>query len=184
MKKYIRSYFPLLLIAGTVVGLDQLTKSIVRTQLPLQRIWVPWHWLAPYARIVNWKNTGAAFGMLPGFGDIFSVLAVIVALAILYYYPQVPREDWILRLAMGLQLGGALGNLVDRVTIGYVTDFISLGNFPVFNVADASISIGTAILIIGVWIRERYQDKLDESKDEGASTEHPSESIREEIVSE
>jgi signal peptidase II len=56
---------------------------------------------------------------------------------------------------MGLQLGGALGNLIDRLTQGYVTDFISVGTFPVFNVADASISIGVAILILGMWIKER-----------------------------
>lgn len=184
MKSYLRAYFPLLLIAGTVVGLDQLTKSIVRAQLPFQSIWVPWHWLAPYARIVNWTNTGAAFGMLPGFGDIFSVLALIVAIAILYYYPQIPQGDWILRLAMGLQMGGAVGNLIDRLTIGHVTDFISLGNFPVFNVADASISIGTAILVIGVWIRERDQVEPNEEIEGESPEEPPSESIREEIVGE
>ncbi len=184
LKRYLRDYFSLLLVAGTVSGLDQLTKAIVRAQLPLQRIWVPWPWLEPYARIVNWKNTGAAFGMLPGLSDIFTILPFIVALAILYYYPQVPRGDWTLRLAMGLQMGGALGNWIDRLNIGYVTDFISIGNFPVFNVADASISIGVAILIISVWIRERYQDKHDEVAEGESSVERSSESIREEIVSE
>ena len=56
---------------------------------------------------------------------------------------------------MGLQLGGAIGNLIDRISSGYVTDFISIGTFPVFNVADASISIGVAILILGMWVKER-----------------------------
>ena len=93
--------------------------------------------------------------MLQGLGDIFTILAILVAVAIIYYFPQVSREDWALRLAMGLQLGGAIGNLIDRISSGYVTDFISIGTFPVFNVADASISIGVAILILGMWVKER-----------------------------
>jgi signal peptidase II len=104
---------------------------------------------------VHWKNSGAAFGILQGFGDVFTVLAILVAIAIIYYFPQVPRQDWTLRLAMGLQLGGALGNLIDRVTQGSVIDFISIGTFPVFNVADSSISVGVAILILGLWFKER-----------------------------
>lgn len=142
-------------IAGLLIALDQWTKWLVRSNLMFQEIWSPWHWLTPYARIVHWKNTGAAFGMLQGFGDVFAVLAVIVSIVILYYFPQVPRDEWILRVAMSFQLGGAVGNLVDRLTVGYVTDFISVGNFPVFNVADASISTGVAILVIGVWWKER-----------------------------
>jgi signal peptidase II len=154
LKKYLWDYVLLSLIAGAVIGLDQWTKELVRIKLDFIEIWSPWSWLTPYARIVHWKNTGAAFGMLQNYGDIFSILAILVALAILYYFPQVPRQDWVLRLAMGLQLGGAVGNLVDRIIQGYVTDFISLGSFPVFNVADASISIGVAILILGMWFKD------------------------------
>lgn len=155
LKKYLWDYVLLFLIAGTVIGLDQWTKELIRIKLDFTETWSPWSWLMPYARIVNWKNTGAAFGMLQNYGDIFSILAILVALAILYYFPQVSRQDWILRLAMGLQLGGAVGNLFDRIIQGYVTDFISLGSFPVFNVADASISVGVAILILGMWFKDR-----------------------------
>lgn len=151
----VQAYTYLLLVSGLVIVLDQWTKALVRANLDFQDIWSPWPWLTPYARIVHWKNTGAAFGMLPGFGDVFTILAVIVAIAILYYFPQVPRQDWPLRLAMGLQLGGAVGNLIDRLTIGWVTDFVSVGSFPVFNVADASISTGVVILILGVWWKDR-----------------------------
>ena len=157
MKSKLVDYLGLFLIAGAIILLDQWTKSVVRTQLPLGSTWSPWVWLEPYARIVHWRNTGAAFGLLQGFSSVFTVLAIIVSLAILYYYPRVPRQDFMLRLAMGLQLAGAMGNLIDRVTIGHVTDFISLGSFPVFNVADASISIGVAVLILGVWIKERQE---------------------------
>jgi signal peptidase II len=71
----------------------------------------------------------------------------------------VEAEDWTLKLAMGLQLGGAAGNLIDRLLMGKVTDFISISVFPVFNIADASISVGVAVLLLGVWLKER-EEKL------------------------
>jgi signal peptidase II len=155
LKKYLKDYVFLLTLAGVVIALDQFTKALVRARLDFGETWSPWDWLAPYARIVHWKNTGAAFGMFQEFGGVFMVLAILVAIAILYYFPQVPREDWALRLAMGLQFGGALGNLIDRINQGHVTDFVSVGSFPVFNVADSSISIGVVILILGMWLKER-----------------------------
>ncbi len=157
MKKYIRSYLLLTLISGSVIVLDQVTKAYIRSNLAVGEVWAPWNWLTPYARIVNWYNTGVAFGLFQGRGSLFTILALLVALAIIYYYPSVPRREWGLRLAMGLQLGGALGNLIDRVTVGYVTDFISVGTFPVFNVADASITIGVIVLILSVWLQERRE---------------------------
>jgi signal peptidase II len=155
----IKKYFLLVGIAAIIVVLDQITKAMVRTNIPFGESWSPWEWLMPYARIVHWSNTGASFGMFQGFGMVFTILALIVAAVIVYYYPRVPVEEWPLRIAMGMQLGGALGNLVDRVTRGEVTDFISLGNFAVFNIADASISVGVAVLLIGMWWKERSDSK-------------------------
>ena len=163
MKKYIWDYIYLLSIASIIVGLDQWTKDLVRTLIPFGKSWSPWLWLEPYARIVHWQNTGAAFGLLQNFGVVFTILAFLVAIAILYYFPRVPRSEWAMRLAMVMQLGGAVGNLIDRLTQGTVTDFISVGSFAVFNVADASISVGTTILILAVWISERKQKKLAET---------------------
>lgn len=170
LKRYLRDYTVLFMVSGLIIGLDQLTKSIVRSNLPIEGVWSPWHWLTPYARIVHWKNTGAAFGMLQNFGDVFTVLAILVSIAIIYYFPQVPRKDWPLRVAMCMQLGGAIGNLVDRLSQGYVTDFISIGTFPVFNVADASISVGTAILILGMWFVERAQKKSGDERTQGVAS--------------
>ncbi len=148
-----------------VIALDQWTKWLVRQHIEFGAQWLPASlgWLMPYARIVNWHNSGAAFGMFQSGGIVFSVLAFIVIGAIIYYYPQVEKEDWTLKLAMGLQLGGAAGNLIDRLIKGKVTDFISIGTFPVFNVADASITIGVIVLLLGVWIKER-QEKVDSSR--------------------
>lgn len=134
-------------------------------------MWSPWPWLEPYARIVHWYNTGVAFGMFQGFGGIFTVIAIIVSAAIIYYYPRVPADDWPLRLAMGLQMGGALGNMIDRLTQGHVTDFISVGNFAVFNVADSSITIGVAILLLGVYLQERNKTKADAPKPDPGTAE-------------
>ncbi|MEJ2601309.1 MAG: signal peptidase II [Anaerolineales bacterium] len=177
MKKYFKDYIFLFSLAGAIVALDQWTKYLVRQNLPFQAIWSPWPWLTPFARIVHWKNTGAAFGIFQGFGDVFTILAIVVSIAILYYFPQVPRRDWTLRLAMGMQLGGAVGNLIDRLFFGSVTDFVSVGNFAVFNVADASISIGVAILILGMLAKERqdYLEERDRLRNEG-SPQSPDES--------
>lgn len=168
LKKYLQDYVVLIGVASIIVGFDQWTKHLVRTLIPLGQSWSPWSWLAPYARLVHWQNTGAAFGMFQGFGLVFTVLAFLVSIAILYYYPRVPRSEWALRVAMVMQLGGAVGNLVDRLTQGTVTDFISVGTFAVFNVADASISVGTAILILAVWISERKQKKQAQANQEQA----------------
>jgi signal peptidase II len=159
LKSTLRSYLLLFILGGLIVALDQWTKNMVRTQLQFGETWAPWDWLTPYARIVYWHNSGAAFGLGQNLSLIFTILAIVVSSAIIFYYPQIPIEDWPLRVALGFQFGGALGNLVDRLTIGFVTDFISVGNFPVFNVADSSVSIGVAVLIIGMWIMERKQKK-------------------------
>ena len=161
-------------IAGAVIGLDQWTKWLVRENIGFSDQWLPtgMEWLMPYARIVYWHNSGAAFGMFQNAGMVFTVLAFVVIGAIIYYYPQVEKADWTLRLAMGLQMGGAAGNLIDRLTIGKVTDFISIGSFPVFNVADSSITIGVGVLLIGVWINERKEklQKLNEEKESEISS--------------
>jgi signal peptidase II len=160
LKKLLRTYSLLIVTAIVIISLDQYTKYLVRQNLDLwTETWVPWDWMLPYVRIVHVQNTGVAFGMFQGFGDIFSIVAIIVALIIVFYFPRVPASDWSLRLAMSLHLSGALGNLIDRLTIGHVTDFVSVGNFPVWNIADASITIGVVVLILGVWITEIEEKK-------------------------
>ncbi len=156
-QKLFDRYGLLIGLAGGVVVLDQGTKALIRATLEYGGSWMPWEWLAPYARIVHWRNTGAAFGMGQNMGLAFTILAIVVVAMIILYFPQIPRQDWPLRVALGLQLGGALGNLIDRLTEGYVTDFLSVGRFPVFNIADSSISIGVVVLLVGMWIQEKRQ---------------------------
>jgi len=165
LNRNVKEYLNLFSVAGIVIALDQWTKWLVRENIEFGGQWLPkWlEWLSPYARFVNWHNSGAAFGMFQNGNLVFTILAFIVIGAIIYYYPRVEMEDWTLKLAMGLQLGGAAGNLIDRLLVGKVTDFISIGVFPVFNVADSSISVGVAVLLLGVWLKER-NDKLKASE--------------------
>jgi signal peptidase II len=167
IKRYWLDYLILLLIAGIIIALDQWTKAWVRANVPLAGDWLPsWlSWLRPYARVRYWYNSGAAFGFFQNGNTIFSILAVVVDGFILYYLPRTSREDWWLRLAMGMQFAGATGNLIDRLIFQHVTDFISVGNFAVFNIADSSISVGVAILILGVWLKERSDKKKAASVD-------------------
>lgn len=151
----LKDYLGLFGIAGGIVALDQWTKYLVRTKLAVGEYWSPFPWLTPFARILHSNNTGAAFGLFPSGSLIFSIVAVIVSIGIIYYFPSVPREQRALRLALSLQLAGALGNLISRLIHGTVTDFISVGRFAVFNVADSSISIGTALLIAVMWLEDR-----------------------------
>ena len=156
IKRYWYDYVILLLVAVIIVTSDQLAKIWVRANVPLGGDWLPSQlaWLMPFARIRYWYNSGAAFGLFANGNLVFMVLAIIVAGVILYYFPRVSRKDWWLRLALMLQFSGAVGNLTDRIQFGHVTDFISVGNFAIFNIADASISVGVAVLILGVWINE------------------------------
>ena len=169
MKKIFNNYWLFALIAGTLILLDQWTKGLVRANLAMGEIWVPWTWLAPCARVVHWYNTGVAFGMFQDHGMLFTILNSLIAGFILIFYPRLSENDWFLKVALSMQFGGAVGNLIDRFSIGHVTDFISVGNFAVFNIADASVSVGVAVMIIGLWIQEK---KEKDSKSLVDETQH------------
>jgi len=140
----LRSDLIFFVIAGLVVALDQVTKHLVRANLALGES-VPEE--GPL-RITYVTNTGAVFGILQG-QTLFLLITTFFGLAaILLYYLYPPMEHGILRVALGLQLGGAVGNLTDRVRLGgKVTDFIDVGPWPNFNVADSSIVVGVAIIV-------------------------------------
>jgi signal peptidase II len=153
LSKKIKAYLEMFAISGIIVVLDQFTKYLVRTNLQLRETWMPWEWLEPYARIIHWKNTGVAFGLFQGRGWLFTLIGLMVVLVILVFFRKTIDSNFYWRLAIAAQLGGAIGNLIDRINpnVGYVVDFIWIGNFPVFNFADMGIVIGAIILIIGTW---------------------------------
>jgi signal peptidase II len=141
-----RSPLSLLTIAIIILMVDQATKALVLRYLPYQQPWNPITPLYPIVTLTHVTNTGAAFGLFPDGGLIFTVIALTVIAAILAYYRYLPQHPGFVRLSLGLQLGGALGNLIDRLRFGRVIDFIDFHFWPVFNVADSSIVIGVAIL--------------------------------------
>ena len=155
LNKTLKTYRLLFLVASLVILLDQITKAIIRAAIPFGGRWMPLDWLMPYFRFVHWENTGAAFGLFQGGGLIFGILAVVVSIFIVIYYRQIPQDEKLMRVAIAMQMGGALGNLIDRIVFGPVTDFISVGNFPVFNIADSSITVGVGLLILALWLDER-----------------------------
>jgi signal peptidase II len=159
LNRFFRNYRLLLLVSGLILIFDQVSKIWIRENLALGESMAPFPGLDPFIRIVHWYNTGVAFGMFQGMNTVFIILAFIVMGVIFFYFPRVPERDWLLRLALSMQFGGAGGNLIDRIKVGHVTDFVAVGNFPVFNVADASITVGVAVLLIGVWIQERRDRK-------------------------
>ncbi len=114
--------------------------------------------LCEQVRIVHWYNTGVAFGLFQGNSPLFAIIISLVIIAITVFYSQVPANDWFLKLALAFEMGGATGNLIDRVSIGHVTDFVAIGKFPVFNVADACINIGVAFMFISLILKNGKQD--------------------------
>jgi signal peptidase II len=131
-------------VAALVVLLDQVTKRLIDALLPLYESWPSDAWPV---KITHISNTGAAFSILQDQSTFLILTSVIGLAAILLFFFYPPLDHPLLRVALGLQLGGAIGNLIDRVAFGSVTDFIQFPHYPAFNVADSSIVIGVAILI-------------------------------------
>ncbi|MGH7246635.1 MAG: signal peptidase II [Pseudomonadota bacterium] len=161
----IRRLFPFT-IAVIVVVLDRITKWLIRTQVSA---WDNIVVIPNFFSIVHAENRGAAFGLLSeatgawrNFLLIGLSLAVLVFIGAILWKPRRPpfARDWILRAGLGLVLGGALGNVYDRIVSGTVTDFLEfyLGDhqFPSFNVADSAITTGAGLLLLDMWrSRER-----------------------------
>ncbi len=159
------------IIMAVILLLDQLSKYLVETRIPLYSYWAPIPALENLFRLTHTANTGAVFGLFQGTGMFFAALAVFVAGAIIYFNLTLPGGQWLLRIALGLQLGGALGNLIDRLRQGHVTDFIDVGPWYIFNIADMAV-VGGVILFGIVLIREeRKQQKNTPSKINPAETQ-------------
>jgi len=154
---WLRQAWIVLVVAGIVIILDQLTKEWVRLNIPMYDSMIPIPALGEYFIFQHVINYGAAFGILQNQSMLFTVIAVVVAVAILVYARYLPIENHFVRLLLGLQLGGALGNLIDRLTQGYVTDFVKTGipgiyYIPNYNIADSSIVVGTIALAIYIMV--------------------------------
>ncbi len=140
-----------LALAAAVIGLDQLTKGLIRATLDRGDS-IPEEGLL---RIVHFTNTGAAFGMFQGATPLLAITSVVGMVAIAVYLFNPGFAHPMVRLGLALMLGGAVGNLIDRVRMGEVTDFIKVPNWPAFNVADSAITVGVICLIVAMlWTNE------------------------------
>ena len=159
----------LALIVGLTLIADHFSKLVVVNSLSYGESWLPISFLDGIFDITYTRNTGAAFGMGQRFGNVFLIIAVIVVVAIIYYYRHLPEGNLLVRLALGLQMGGALGNAIDRIFRGYVVDFFHVHGFPIFNIADSSIVVGTIILVAVLWWED--QQESEESAEGASETE-------------
>jgi signal peptidase II len=139
-----RSDLRLLALAASVVAVDQATKAAVRAWLALGDSWPADDWPV---RLVHFTNTGAAFGLFQNAAPLLAVASLAGIALILVYLFSPDFAQTPIRLALALMLGGALGNLIDRVTRGEVVDFIKVPQWPAFNVADSAITIGVTLLL-------------------------------------
>lgn len=172
-----RKAWIVLLVAGIIIALDQWTKMLVRANIPDYTSMVPIPGLQDYLLFEHVHNYGAAFGILQGLGGPLIIVAVIVSLAMLFYIRYIPAAAWFVLVLLGLQLGGALGNVIDRINQGYVTDFVRLGipgiyYIPNFNVADNAIVFG--VIGLGIYIMwSDYQKQREEKQAAANLTQSP-----------
>jgi len=133
---------PLLLIALSVIGVDQLSKHLIKANMVMGQS-------IPSECVVGLHyttNTGGAFGLFANQTFLLTMAAVIGITVLVLYLRYLPLRSTLLKVGLGLDLGGAIGNLIDRLRLGEVTDFIKLGAWPVFNLADSAIVVGTFLI--------------------------------------
>lgn len=170
----LRDWAVLVGLAAFFYAVDQISKSLVRQNLAIGEQWAPIPALSKVFTFTHVQNTGVAFGQMPGLGWLFMLVNLIVAVGILYYYPRMLAGEWQLRLASGLILAGDFGNITDRLRTAlmasdsagglwaalpraYVTDFVDIKIWPVWNVADMCVVAGVAILAWMLWRAESLE---------------------------
>ena len=154
----------IVLVAVVALGvfvLDRITKIVVDSSLS---VGASVDVVGPWVRITHVTNSGAAFGLLPERTTFLSILSVVAVGAIVYYYRRLAAGSALIAATLGMQLGGAFGNLVDRIGQGYVVDFVDVGipdgpRFWSFNVADSSIVVGIIAVTALLWWQERRQPR-------------------------
>lgn len=134
-----------IVVATAVIALaaDQISKYLVRENMAIGESWPA----QGFFRLTHGTNTGSAFGLFQDQTVILTIASVFAIGFIIYFYRSHSDRAWITKLTIGLLLGGAVGNLIDRVIAGRVTDFIDVGPWPIFNLADSSITVGITLLI-------------------------------------
>ncbi len=152
------------LIGLCVVIADQISKAWVVQSLGPETMtrFIPI--IGDTARIAYSHNTGVAFSMFQGRPQLLAFTSLaIVAGAIYFYITQLPYQRLFVQIILGFILGGAFGNIIDRVRLGYVVDFIQVGWFPIFNLADSAITVGASLLMLLFLLEEIAHRRADRS---------------------
>ena len=139
------SRFPYLFVAGLIVGLDRLTKGWAASTLVLSE---PRPFLGHVIRLTRVHNVGGAFGIFPGSGAVFIVVSSVVAIGLFVFFLVADLRGRVLSAGLALVLGGAIGNLIDRLHYGYVLDFFEVRGFSIFNLADACVTVGVGLILL------------------------------------
>ena len=165
LREQIKTMWLMLVITALSLFIDQFTKMLVRKATSTNETIVL---IKGWLHLIHSGNSGMAFGMLPGWNHILTFVSIFAIVFILMYYKQFMPTRW-MQVSLGLVLGGALGNLVDRILYGYVTDFIRIRWWfsryrwwPSFNIADACVCVGAAMLIIAMFNRSMSVDGSDQ----------------------
>jgi signal peptidase II len=152
MKRHIKE-LTFFFAAFIVVTVDQLSKYFVQANMTLGQSMPE----EGFFRITYTTNAGGVFGIFANQAFLITLTAIVGVVAILIYsrYPQANRVP--IRIALGLLLGGAVGNLIDRIRLGKVVDFIDIGAWPVFNLADSAVVVGSIIIIFYLLFQSRRE---------------------------
>lgn len=132
MKNVLKRNSLLFLVATAVIVVDQITKALVRQNLALGEAQAPIPAIGEFFRFLYWQKRGAAFGTFQNAGPILTVIRVLIALFIVVFYQKAEIKDTLMKVSLSLMLGGAVGNLIDQFTLGFVTDFIARGQVSDF----------------------------------------------------
>ena len=136
-----------LLLALFIVIIDQLSKLYIQTHMELG---MSIHVIQDVFHITYILNPGAAFGLFENQTAFFVIIAICMIIAAIYFYPMIPKQYRLLRFGMGLMVGGAMGNVLDRIKTGYVVDFFDFRIWPIFNIADVGIVCGVGCIIFTI----------------------------------
>jgi signal peptidase II len=159
----IRLWVLLVAVAGAVIGLDQVAKTLVSERLALGQSWEPIPQIAGFIRVTHSQNTGAAFGMLAQASNAILLVAIVAIAAFIISYPRLSPDAWLSRLGIAMIIGGAFSNnVLDRLSQGYVTDYVHVQLTPalsnVSNFADHAVVVGAALLILNEWLNGQEED--------------------------
>lgn len=149
----------IVVLVSAVFVLDQITKAIMIREIGPDAARSRIEIIPGFFEFRFVRNTGSAFGLFQDQSAIITVLAIGAISLLGFYYLRHGRNDWMIAVAIGLQIGGAIGNVVDRLRFGYVVDFVGFPKFPTFNVADSAITVGVVLLMYALLFRDFQNQK-------------------------